>query len=66
MAYETNPLLAWYALPPNVRQQYTSGLKAAGELSPGAAVRDVVDESGNMVKPLAAAITSPLRQDRRR
>lgn len=44
---ETNPLaLAWRALPPNVRATYASLPAAIGELSPGAAVRDTVQASG--------------------
>lgn len=48
---ETNPLaLAWRALPPNVRAAYASLPTAIGELSPGAAVRDTVQASGETAK----------------
>lgn len=48
---ETNPLaLAWRALPPNVRATYASLPAAIGELSPGAAVRDTVQASGETAK----------------
>lgn len=38
----------WYSLPPEARKAYTSGANVLGELSPGAAVRDAVDASGEL------------------
>jgi len=47
----SNPVSkAWAALPPNARQAYASLAALVGELSPGAAARDMVQESGNMTK----------------
>ena len=44
---ETNPLaLAWRMLPPEARKAYSSLPSAIGELSPGAAIRDTVQASG--------------------
>lgn len=44
---ETNPLaLAWRMLPPEARKSYASLPTAIAELSPGAAIRDTVQASG--------------------
>jgi len=44
---ETNPLaLAWRMLPPEARKAYASLPNAVAELSPGAAIRDTVQASG--------------------
>lgn len=44
---EINPLaLAWRMLPPEARKAYASLPAAIGELSPGAAIRDTVQASG--------------------
>jgi hypothetical protein len=39
---------AWGALPPEARQRYMGLAKLVGELSPGAAVRDTLDASGEV------------------
>jgi hypothetical protein len=54
LAVEKNPVkLMWGALPPNVRDAYSSGARSlatlAGELSPGAAFRDAGAEYVNMM-----------------
>ena len=54
IAAEKNPVrLMWGALPPNVRDAYSSGARSlatvAGEVSPGAAFRDAGQESVNMM-----------------
>ncbi len=52
---ETNPIaLAWRSLPPNVRAAYASVPNVLAELSPGAAVRDLVNESGNLTRNVLA------------
>lgn len=38
----------WKSLPPEVRKAYKSGVEVLGEISPGAAVRDVLDASGEL------------------
>ena len=48
---ETNPLaLAWRMLPPEARKSYASLPNAVAELSPGAAIRDTVQASGETAK----------------
>jgi len=42
----------WYSLPPEARRAYMSGVGALGELSPGAAIRDTLQESGEGVGAL--------------
>jgi len=50
---ETNPLvLAWRMLPPEARRAYSSVPAAVAELTPGAAVRDAVDASGETMNAL--------------
>jgi len=45
-----NPLMAaWMSLPPEARDSYKSAVGLLGELSPGAAVRDAVDSSGEIM-----------------
>ena len=51
---ETNPLvLAWRMLPPEARKAYASVPSAIAELSPGAAVRDTVQASGETANAVA-------------
>jgi len=50
---DTNPLyLAWKMLPPEVRKSYGSLADFVAEMSPGAAVRDAVNASGELTTSL--------------
>jgi len=53
-ATETNPLaLAWRMLPPEARKSYASLPNAVAELTPGAAIRDTVQASGDTANAVA-------------
>lgn len=45
----------WRMLPPNVRQVYSGVPNTIAEMSPGAAVRDLVNESGNLSRSFVGA-----------